>query len=107
MVPRGFPCCGPFTTLAGGAVLVSTKNSLLLRGTSAQSQAATAPSHIHVPTRANRQPAFAVFLSGAPGARPRPFALEVLRIHDGLIAEIDVFLQPKLLERFAVTPPNE
>ena len=69
--------------------------------------AATASRHIHVPTRANRQPAFAVFLAGAPGAPPRPFALEVLRVHDGLIAEIDVFLQPKLLERFAVTPPNE
>jgi RNA polymerase sigma-70 factor (ECF subfamily) len=61
--------------------------------------------HVHVPTRANRQPAFAVFLRSGPGVAPRPFALEVLRIDDGLIAEIDYFLQPELLERFAVTPP--
>jgi len=61
--------------------------------------------HIHVPTRANRQPAFAVFLAGDPGTAPRPFALEVLRLEDGLIAEIDIFLQPELLERFAVSAP--
>jgi RNA polymerase sigma-70 factor (ECF subfamily) len=62
--------------------------------------------HLHVPTRANRQPAFAVFLEGAPGAAPEPFALVVLRIEDGLIADLDYFLQPGLLERFAVTPPG-
>jgi RNA polymerase sigma-70 factor (ECF subfamily) len=67
----------------------------------------TASRHLHVPTRANRQPAFAVFLEGEAGNPPRPFALEVLRLADGLIAEIDIFLQPKLLERFAVTPPND
>jgi RNA polymerase sigma-70 factor (ECF subfamily) len=66
---------------------------------------ATARPHLHVPTRANRQPAFAVFLQGAPGRAPEPFALEVLRIEDGLIAELDYFLQPELLERFAVAPP--
>ena len=64
------------------------------------------PLHLHVPTRANRQPAFAVFLLGEAGTKPRPFALEVLRLADGLIAEIDIFLQPKLLERFAVAPPD-
>ena len=67
--------------------------------------APTASPHIHVPTRANRQPAFAVFLAGEAGAPPRPLGLEVLRISDGLIAEIDIFLQPRLIERFAVTPP--
>jgi RNA polymerase sigma-70 factor (ECF subfamily) len=61
--------------------------------------------HLHVPTRANRQPAFAVFIRPAPDAAPRPFALEVLRIGDGLIEEIDYFLRPELPERFAVTPP--
>jgi RNA polymerase sigma-70 factor (ECF subfamily) len=65
----------------------------------------TARKRLHVPTRANRQPAFAVFLEGADGAPPEPFALEVLRIEDGLIAELDYFLQPELLERFAVSPP--
>jgi RNA polymerase sigma-70 factor, ECF subfamily len=65
----------------------------------------TARPHLHVPTRANRQPAYAVFLEGEPGAPPEPFALEVLRIEDGLIAEIHYFLQPELLGRFAVAPP--
>jgi hypothetical protein len=59
-----------------------------------------------VPTRANRQPAYAVFLQAAePGAPPDPFAVEVLRIQDGLIAEIHYFLQQELLGRFAVAPP--
>jgi hypothetical protein len=58
-----------------------------------------------VATRANRQPAFAVFLAGAPSAPPEPFAIEVLRIEDGLIADIDYFLQPELVERFAIAPP--
>jgi RNA polymerase sigma-70 factor (ECF subfamily) len=66
---------------------------------------ATARPHLHVPTRANRQPAYAVFLQDAPGVPPEPFALEVLRIEDGLIAEIHVFLQPEVLARFAVAPP--
>jgi len=62
--------------------------------------------HLHVATRANRQPAFAVFLEGASGAPAEPFAVEVLRIEDGLIADIDNFLQPELLERFAIAPPG-
>ena len=62
------------------------------------------PQHIHIPTRANRQPAFAVYL-GDRARRPSPFGIEVLRIADGLIAEIDFFLQPGLVERFAVATP--
>src|SRR6476659_4235164 len=62
--------------------------------------------HLPVATRANRQPAYAVFLQREPGAAPEPFALEVLRIEDGLIAEIHYFLQPELLGRFAVAPPR-
>jgi RNA polymerase sigma-70 factor (ECF subfamily) len=67
--------------------------------------APTFPHHIHVPTRANRHPAFGVFLAGERGAPPRPIGVEVLRIDRGLIAEIDIFLQPELVERFAITPP--
>lgn len=65
----------------------------------------TFPRHIHVPTRANRQPAFAVF------ARPRetgvlePLGVEVLRIEDGLIAEITIFLKPQLVPAFIAAPP--
>jgi RNA polymerase sigma-70 factor (ECF subfamily) len=66
----------------------------------------TARPHLHVPTWANRQPAYAVFLQGEDGASAEPFALEVLRIEDGLIAEIDYFLQPELLGRFAIAPPG-
>jgi RNA polymerase sigma-70 factor (ECF subfamily) len=61
--------------------------------------------HIHVPTRANRQPAFAVFLQDGDDTTPQPFAVEVLRIEDGLISEIDIFLQPRLVAAFAVAPP--
>ncbi len=61
--------------------------------------------HIHVPTRANRQPAFAVFLQREGGAAPEPLAIEVLRIEDGLIAEISIFLQPKLVAAFGIAPP--
>jgi RNA polymerase sigma-70 factor, ECF subfamily len=60
---------------------------------------------IHVPTRANRQPAYAVYLAGEPGTAPEPFAVEVLRIEDGRIAELHLFLEPDLLARFAVAPP--
>jgi len=68
--------------------------------------APTTRAHLHVPTRANRQPAYAVFLQAAePGGPTEPFAVEVLRIEDGLIAEIHYFLQPELLGRFAVAPP--
>jgi RNA polymerase sigma-70 factor (ECF subfamily) len=64
-----------------------------------------ARSHLHVPTRANRQPAYAVFLRDEPGSPPEPFAIEVLRIEHGMIAEIHYFLQPELLGRFAVAAP--
>jgi RNA polymerase sigma-70 factor (ECF subfamily) len=62
--------------------------------------------HIHLPVRANRQPAFAVFVQAGPGAPPAPLGIDVLRIEDGLIAEIDVFLQPRLVGAFGVAPPG-
>jgi RNA polymerase sigma-70 factor (ECF subfamily) len=61
--------------------------------------------HVHVPTRANRQPAFLVYLADGDHGALRPFAVEVLRIVDGLIYEIDVFRQPDLVERFAAAAP--
>lgn len=64
-----------------------------------------ASKHLHVPTRANRQPAYAVWRQVEAEAPPEPFAIEVLRIEDGLIAELHYFLLPELLERFAVAPP--
>lgn len=59
---------------------------------------------LRVPTRANRQPAFAIFHQ-RDGAAPEPFAIEVLRIEDGLISEIYCFHQPRLFTAFAITPP--
>lgn len=67
--------------------------------------APTAKHLIHVPTRANRQPAFAIFLPGERGMPARPVGVEVLRVAGGLIAEIDVFLDPDLVQRFSITPP--
>src|ERR671936_20958 len=49
-----------------------------------------APQHILVPTRANRQPAFALFIRDADAPSPRPIGISVLRLAEGLIAEIDV-----------------
>ena len=57
---------------------------------------------IHIPTRANRQPAFAVFMRGDADPAPRAHAVEVLRIEDGQIADIVIFLHPQLVHAFAV-----
>jgi RNA polymerase sigma-70 factor, ECF subfamily len=64
-----------------------------------------ASEHLHVATRANRQPAHALWRRVEPGAPPEPFGIEVLQIEDGLIAEIHYFLLPYLFERFAIAPP--
>jgi len=66
--------------------------------------APTAPRHIHVPTRANRQPAFALF-SSREGERLQPLGISVLTIESGFIAVIDAFLQPDLIDLFAVKLP--
>lgn len=84
--------------------------------------------HLHVPTRANRQPAFAVFsvaqsdrTSETPAATseaagvappsprdsaPRPLGAVVLRLCGGKIVEIDFFIDPRIPERFAIAPPS-
>ncbi len=69
--------------------------------------------HVSVPPRRAPAPARADACEQAAGVRrlpegpagPEPFALEVLRIEDGLIAELHYFLQPELLELFAIAPP--
>jgi RNA polymerase sigma-70 factor (ECF subfamily) len=57
-----------------------------------------------IATRANRQPAFALYLADPDGGPPKPFGLEVLRIENGEIVEIDVFLDAELPQRFAALP---
>jgi RNA polymerase sigma-70 factor (ECF subfamily) len=56
--------------------------------------------HRFVPTRANRQPAFGVYRGDGPGARP--FAINVLRIDSGLVADIHFFLYPELFPAFGL-----
>jgi RNA polymerase sigma-70 factor (ECF subfamily) len=68
--------------------------------------APSASVYVHVPTRANRQPAFAVFRQAEPGAAFSPRGIDVLRIADGLIESIDFFMQPQVVERFAVALPR-
>jgi RNA polymerase sigma-70 factor (ECF subfamily) len=56
--------------------------------------------HRFVPTRANRQPAFGVY-RGA-GADARPFAINVLQIESGLIADMHFFMYPRLFPAFGL-----
>jgi RNA polymerase sigma-70 factor, ECF subfamily len=55
-----------------------------------------------VPTRANGRPAVAHYLRAPGEAEFRPLAIEVLRIEDGAIAEIDAFVFPQLFEPFGL-----
>ena len=63
-----------------------------------------ASEHRRVPTRANRQPAFGVYLRRQGDSAFRPFAIEVLRIQDGLVAEIHYFIFPQLFSSFGLPP---
>lgn len=56
--------------------------------------------HRFVPTRANRQPAFGVY-RGA-GADARPFAIHVLQIESGLVADMHFFIYPELFAAFGL-----
>ena len=56
--------------------------------------------HLFVPTRANRQPAFGVYRGD--GADARPFAIHVVRIESGLVADMDFFLYPELFPAFGL-----
>jgi RNA polymerase sigma-70 factor (ECF subfamily) len=55
-----------------------------------------------LPTAANRQPAFALYWQGPGDSAHRPFAIGVLRVEDGAIAEIALFVQPELFAFFAL-----
>jgi len=56
-----------------------------------------------VPTRANRQPAAASYLRRPGDTEHRAFKLDVLRVRDGLIAEITTF-GPALFPEFGLPP---
>jgi RNA polymerase sigma-70 factor (ECF subfamily) len=56
------------------------------------------------PTAANRQPALAVYAPVRHDADYRPFALQVLTIHKGLLSAITGFVHPGLFDRFGLSP---
>ena len=56
--------------------------------------------HRFVPTRANRQPAFGVYLGD--GADAKPFAINVVTIENGLVAEMHFFKYPELFAAFGL-----
>ena len=63
-----------------------------------------------VPARANRQPAAAVYVRRPGDAEHRPFAIGVLRITGGRIAEMTAFHDPGLFPAFALPatlPPRD
>jgi RNA polymerase sigma-70 factor, ECF subfamily len=55
-------------------------------------------------TTANRQPAAASYVRAPGESIYRPMGIDVLRIEDGLIAEITAFLRPELLAAFGLPP---
>jgi RNA polymerase sigma-70 factor (ECF subfamily) len=55
--------------------------------------------HRLVPTRANGEPAFGVYRGAADA---RPFAINVLRIESGLIADLHFFIEPGLFPAFGL-----
>jgi RNA polymerase sigma-70 factor (ECF subfamily) len=55
-----------------------------------------------VPTRANRQPAAAAYVRRGDDPAYRAFAIGVLRIDGGRIAEITAFHEPELFPAFAL-----
>jgi RNA polymerase sigma-70 factor (ECF subfamily) len=55
-------------------------------------------------TTANRQPAAASYVRAPGESIYRPMGIDVLRIEDGLVAEITAFLRPELLAAFGLPP---
>jgi RNA polymerase sigma-70 factor, ECF subfamily len=57
-----------------------------------------------IPTRANRQPAAACYLRKPGDSAYRPLSLDVLRIEEGLLAEVIAFPLEPLLEPLGLPP---
>jgi RNA polymerase sigma-70 factor (ECF subfamily) len=56
----------------------------------------------YVQTRANGQPAAASYVRREGDRAHRPLAIDVLRIEDGLVAEVNVFLRAELFPAFGL-----
>jgi RNA polymerase sigma-70 factor (ECF subfamily) len=54
-----------------------------------------------VPTGANRQPAFGVYRVADDGAA-KPFAIQAIRVAEGLVADIHFFVYPGLFPAFGL-----
>jgi RNA polymerase sigma-70 factor (ECF subfamily) len=55
-------------------------------------------------TRANQQPAVAFYTRRPPDSEYRASGIDVLRIEDGLVGQIDAFLLPQLFPAFGLPP---
>jgi RNA polymerase sigma-70 factor (ECF subfamily) len=55
-------------------------------------------------TRANRQPAVAFYTRRPGESEYRASGIDVLRVEDGLVAQIDAFLLPQLFPAFGLPP---
>jgi RNA polymerase sigma-70 factor, ECF subfamily len=65
----------------------------------------THPGHLRlVPAAANRQPTLAAYVKAPGDTRYRPFGISLLRIEDGLVAELTAFEGPELFEAFGLPP---
>ena len=58
----------------------------------------------YLATSANGQPAAASYLRTDGQEAFRPMGIDVLRVEDGLVAEVTVFLRPDLFEAFGLPP---
>ncbi len=56
----------------------------------------------YLPTSANGQPAAASYVRTGEDEEFRPMGIDVLRVEDGLVAEVTVFLRPDLFESFGL-----
>ena len=64
-----------------------------------------APSRLRVVrTRANGQPAAAVYVLDPDGTRYLPLALDVLTLRDGAIEQVTAFRTPDVFPRFGLPP---
>jgi RNA polymerase sigma-70 factor (ECF subfamily) len=63
---------------------------------------AAAGRYRYLPTRANGQPAAASYIRRDHDGVYRPLAIDVLRVEDGLVAELTIFLRPDLFRVFGL-----
>lgn len=96
----GQPAAGSRRSHRAGAGLVSGRETIV----DAWAPALHGPGAVEirlVPTRANRQPAVGTYVRVAGGSKYRAFGLAVLRVEDGAVAEVTVFV-PDLFPAFGL-----